>query len=390
MSTFSFPVRDLFVATGFATQTTTSTFIASATAGQVKVLKKDGSGVATAGSDAYIVAKNGNGVFKASDVIKAGKVKSITKVDPVTVVPAYASFPLSIASVSAGDIFEGLVRIPEFIGRSVYDEYLAPFSYTYVSGATVGTVADELVKSLAFNFSLVEGSKSTGAYYKTGFNAVYTTEAAALADKASRTNGDYIWVIANGKPYTIASNVATTFATLATEKTDWSTQITAGTAVYLRTNPWFDFIKVAGATPYIYVITKPQKATDMKIQGYDINFKVGLRILNGTTFAETSTITVSNVGKVFSAGEGKRVRQLEIFAAGHAGDFYRGVGYPNNFTANYDALESVNYYMVNVEFYDTVQDVNTIAGGSSQKLFQIACADSATATSVYNALAVLA
>ena len=390
MSTFSFPVRDLFVATGFATQTTTSTFISSATAGQVKVLKKDGSGVAAAGSDAYIVAKNGKNVFKASDVIKAGKVKSITKVDPVTVVPAYASFPLSIASVSAGDVFEGLVRIPEFIGRSVYDEYLAPFSYTYVSGATVDTVANELVKSLAFNFSLVEGNKSTGAYFKTGFKAIYATEAAALAAKASLTASDYIWVIANSKAYTVTLNTATTFATLATEKTDWSSEITAGTAVYLRTNPWFDFIKLAGTTPYIYIITKAQTATDMKMQGYDINFKVGLRILDGTTFAEDSTITVTNVGRVSSAGEGKRVRQLEIFSAGHTGDFYRGVGYPNNFSATYDALESVNYYMVNVEFYSTVEDVNTIAGGPSQKLLQIACADSTTATSVYNALAVLA
>ena len=49
MSTFSFPVRDLIITSALATQTTTATFIASATPGQVAVLKKDGSAVAAKG-----------------------------------------------------------------------------------------------------------------------------------------------------------------------------------------------------------------------------------------------------------------------------------------------------------------------------------------------------
>ena len=386
MSTFSFPVRDLFITSGLATETTTATFIASASAGEVAVLKKDGSAVAASGSDAYVVGKEASGRFKASDVLKAGQIKSVTKVDPVTPVPAYASFPVSVSGVAAGDVYEGLVRIPEFITRSVYDEYTAPFSYTFVTGDTVAIVSDELIKSLSFNFSRVEGYTGTYVHFKTGYVAVYTTEAAALADVGNLTDTDIVWVISNDAAYTFAASGAT-FASNFTLKTDWSTEISGGTAEYLRANPWFSFVKLDDGT--VYIIAKPQPTTDMKLQGYDINFLVGLRVLDGTTYEEQSTVTVTNVGKVISAGDGKRIRQLEIFAKGHTGDFYRGMGYPNNFDATYDASESVNYYMVNVEFYQDVKDVNTLSGHPSQKLLQIACADGTTATNVYNALVAL-
>lgn len=389
MSIFSFPVRDLFIATGYATETTASTFIASGSVSEVVALKKDGSAAAASGSDAYVIGKDSNGRLKTSDTLKAGQVASVTKVDPTTVVPANASWVVDVTGVAAGDVWEGLVRISGYGSQSVDDEYLTPFSYVHETGDTVDTVAEELIKSLSFNFSRVEGSSSTYVNNITGYDKVFTTEAAVIAGKATLTDDTLIWVMENNKPYTVLDKTALTFATIAAEKTDWSAEITAETAEYLRGNPWFEFVKLDGATPTIYIIAKSQPTTDMKLQGYDINFKVGLQILDGTTFESDSTVTVSNVGKVSSAGEGKYIRNLEIFTKGHTGDFYRGMGYPNNFDTTYDADKTVNYYMVNVEYSNDVKDVNTLSGHPSQKVLQIACADGTTATSVYNALVAL-
>lgn len=390
MSTTSFPVRDLFIATGYATETTASTFIASASNGEVAVLKKDGTAAAAAGSDAYILGKDSNGRVKASDVIKVKQLKSVVKSDPVTVVPAYSSFVVNVTGSAAGDVWEGLIRIQEFGSKSVLDEYPVPFSYTFKTGDDADDVTEELIKSLSFNFSQVEGYNGTYVNNITGYAKVFTTKAAVVTGKASLTDGTIIWVMEDNKAWIVADKTASTFATICTtEKTDWSSEITAGTAEYLRANPWFHFVKLDGATPTVYIIAKSQPTTDMKLQGYDINFKVGLNVLDGTTYDVQSNVTVTNVGKVSSPGEGKFIRNLEIFAKGHTGDFYRGMGYPNNFDATYDASKTTNYYVVTAEFYQNVQDVNTLGGHPSQKVLQIACSTSAAATSVYNALVAL-
>ena len=390
MSTFSFPVRDLFITGGLATETTPATFIASASNGEVAVLKKDGTAAAAAGSDAYIIAKDLNGRLKSSDTLKVKQIKSVTKVDPVTVVPAYASWDVSVAGLAAGDIYEGLVRISGYGSRSPYDEYPAPFNYTFVAGDDVDSVSEGLIKSLSFEFSRVEGKSDKYVNFITGYDKVFTTKAAVVTGKATLTNSTVIWVMEDNKAWIVADKTASTFATICTtEKTDWSTELGNGTAEYLNANPWFHFIKLDGATPKIYVIAKDQPTTDMKLQGYDILFKVGLRVLDGTSFDEQSTVTVTNVGKVSSPGQGKNIRNLEIFTKGHAGDFYRGMGYPNNFDATYDSVKTANYYVINVEYYQSVQDVNTLSGQPSQKVLQIATADSTTATNIYNLLVAL-
>lgn len=390
MSTFSFPVRDLFIATGVASEVTAATFIASASASEVAVLKKDGSAAAAYGEDAYVIGKDSNGRLKTSATLKAGQIKEVTLVNPTAVVPAYASWDVSVSGLAAGDIYEGLVRISNYGSQSAYDEYPAPFNYTFVASDDVDAVTEGLIKSLSFEFGRVEGKHDKYVNFITGYNKVFTTKDAVVAGKATLTDTTFIWVMEDNKAYIVADKTALTFATICTtEKTDWSVELGNGTAEYLNANPWFHFVKLDGATPKIYVIAKNQPTTDMKLQGYDIVFKVGLRVIDGTSFDEQSTVTVTNVGKVSSAGEGKNIRRLEIFTKGHTGDFYRGMGYPNNFDATYDASNAVNYYLVNVEFYETVQDVNTLSGHPSQKLLQIACSTSGVATSVYNALAEL-
>lgn len=383
MSTFSFPARDLFIATGYASETTAATFIASASASEVAVLKKDGQAAAAYGEDAYVVAKDSNGRLKTSDVLKAGQIKSVTKVNPVTIVPSYASWDVSVSGLAAGDIYEGLVRISGYGSLSPYDEYPAPFNYVFVSGDDVDDVAEGLIKSLSFEFSRVEGKNSTYVNFITGYNKVFTTKAAVVTGKATLTDNTIIWVMEDNKPYTVADKTQSTFATICTEKTDWSTELGNSTAEYLKGNPWFHFIKLDGATPKIYVIAKDQPTTDNKLQGYDIIYKVGLQILDAVDYTVNSTVTVTNVGKVSSPGDGKNIRRLEVFAKGHTGDFYRGMGYPNNFDATYDASITTNYYLVNVEFYQAVQDNTTVSGHPSQKLLQIACSTSGVADSVY-------
>ena len=392
MSTFSFPVRDLIITSAVASETTAATFIASASAGEVAVLNKDGQTAAAYGSDAYILSKDLNGRVKSSDTLIAGSIKKVTKVDPVTIVPAYASIPITAASVTATaakDVWEGLIRIQEFGSRSAYDEYPAPFNYVAATGDTVDTVTEGLIKSLSFEFGRVEGKHDMYVNFKTGYKAVYKTEALAEAAIGALTDGDLVWVMENNKPWTVSKTAGTTFASDFTEKTDWSSELTAGTAEYLNANPWFHFIKLDGSDVTLYIIAKNQTTTDMKLEGYDINFRVGLRVLDGTYFEEDAIITVTNVGRVGSPGEGKNIRRLETFTKGHTGDFYRGMGYPNNFDATYDSVVTTNYYVVNVEFQKSMQDVNSLSGDPSQKVLQIACSTSAAATAVYNALLAL-
>lgn len=385
MSTFSRPVRDLFIVNAVATETTTKTFIDSASAQEATVLKKDGTGASAANNDCYVVAKDSNGRFRASDVLSVGKVKTVTKVDPTTVVPANSSFVIDKTGVETSDIWEGLVRISGYGSLSPYDEYLTPFSHVQLAGDNNDSISEAIIKSLSFNFSRVEGGNSTFVHNITGYVAVYTTEAAAVADIGSLVDTNLVWVMENNKAYTYDS-VGSDFGTYFTEKTDWSTEIAAETAIELRGNPWFEFVKLDGATPTIYIIAKNQTTVDMKIEGYDITFKTGLQILDGTAFDVNSTFAVTNVGKVGSAGEGKNIRRLETFTKGHTGDFYRGMGYPNNFEATYDADVNTNYYLVNVEFEQANGDVNTLSGHPSQKVLQLACDDDTTATTLYNAL----
>lgn len=393
MSTFSFPVRDLIITSAVASETTAATFIASASAGEVAILNKDGQTAAAYGSDAYILSKDLNGRVKSSDTLIAGSIKKVTKVDPVTIVPAYASIPITAASVTATaakDVWEGLIRIQEFGSRSAYDEYPAPFNYVATTGDTVDTVAEGLIKSLSFEFGRVEGKHDMYVNFKTGYNKVFTTKAAVVTGKATLTDGTIIWVMEDNKAWIVADKTASTFATICTtEKTDWSTELGNGTAEYLNANPWFHFVKLDGSDVTLYIIAKNQPTTDMKLEGYDINFRVGLRVLDGTSFEEDAIITVTNVGKVGSPGEGKNIRRLETFTKGHTGDFYRGMGYPNNFDATYDAVVTTNYYLVNVEFQKSMQDVNSLSGDPSQKVLQIACSTSGAATAVYNALLAL-
>jgi len=390
MSGFSTPVRDLFITTAVASETTAATFIASASNGETAVLKKDGSAAAAKGEAAYVIGKDSNGRIKTSDTLLPGQIISVVNTAPVTVVPAYASFDVSVTNVAAGDVYEGLVRIQEFGSRSVLDEYPAPFNYVFASGNTVDDVAEGLIKSLSFEFSRVEGKHDKYINNITGYDKVFTTEAAVIAGKATLTNGTFIWVIQNNKAYIVADKTAATFALIATtEKTDWAVELAAGTAESLNANPWFHFIKLDGATPKIYIIAKDQPSTDNKMSGYDVNFKVGLRILDSVDFSENSTVTVTNTGKVSSPGAGKKVRALEVFAKGHTGDFYRGVGYPNNFDTTYDADKSVNYYMITVKFKQSMQDINSLSGDPAQKCLQIASSTSAAATTLYNALVAL-
>jgi len=390
MSTFSRPVRDLFIANAVASETTAKTFIDSASAQEVTVLKRDGTGASAASNDAYVIGKDSNGRLKTSDVLLSGNVKSVTKVDPTDIVPANSAFVVDETGVSTGDVWEGLVRISGYGSQSAYDEYLTPFSHVHLAADTNDTVTEGLIKSLSFNFSRVEGGNSTFVHNITGYDKVFTTEAAVIAGKATLTDTSLIWVMENGKPWIVADKTASTFATICTtEKTDWSTEIGAETAVELRGNPWFDFVKLDAATPTVYIIAKNQTTVDMKIEGYDITFKTGLQILDGTSYDTDSSVAVTNVGKVGSAGEGKNIRRLETFTKGHTGDFYRGMGFPSNFTATYDADVSINYYLINVEFYSDTQDVNTLSGHPSQKILQIACDDGTTATTLYNALVAL-
>jgi hypothetical protein len=389
MSTFSFPVRDLFVSTGYATETTAATFISTASVGEVVALNKNGQTAPVTGEDTYLLIKDSKGIVKSSDTLKWGNVKKVTKVDPTTVVPAYATFPITAAAVSAltaGDTYKGLLRIPNYGSQSPNDELLVPFAYATDSSKTVDTVAEGLILSLSRNLARAEGITGKFVNFKTGYKFIFDTEAHVITDKAGLTNGDIIWVISNGKAWTVADKTASTFATICTTEKTWATELGNGTAEYVDSNPWFNFLKLDGSDVTIYIVSKEQSATDNKLEGYPIVFYAGLEVLDATSWDVNSTVTVTNVGRVGSAGEGKNIRRLETFAKGHTGDFYRGVGFPNNFDNYYDASTTTNYYLVNIEFYHEGNDVNVLATGKQQKVLQVALSTSAAAVSLKAAL----
>ena len=387
MGTMSRPVKDLFVATGYATdETTAAAFLSGASTGEIAVFQLDGAAAPASGEGFYLLYKKSDGTIKASTKISDKQLSGVTltKTDPTTIVPAYSSWTVSTTGIAAGDVYNGFFRISNFGSRSVLDEYPQKFDYVFQSGDDYDDVAEGLIKSMSYNFSKVEGQQSQYVNFKTGYVAVYATEAAALAGKASLDNDDLIWVIQHNKPYTWADDTATTFATLATEKTDWSSELTAGTAEYLPDNPWFHFIKTDGTSPVITVTAKLQSGVDEKIHPYDIEFAIGLETLDySNTYAGTA-VTVTNVAKARSAGDGKDVRALEVFAAGHTGDFYRKGGWPNNFDASYVSSVTTNYYMVNINFKQ--KDKVFPAGLGDDIDIIVACSTSAVATSLYNAI----
>jgi hypothetical protein len=145
-------------------------------------------------------------------------------------------------------------------------------------------------------------------FNKAGYAAVYTTEAAALAAVGDLTDADLVWVISNAKAYTYADSGAT-FASNFTEKTDWSTEITAETAVTLSQPKYYDVVLDENAK--IYIIAKEIDRVADKIEGETAKTYIGASWRDASTDAITEW-EATRVGEVRNPLAAKRLAQMEL------------------------------------------------------------------------------
>ena len=347
MATFSVnQVRDIIITTAEATESTAATFLSTASAGESRVLKADGSGVPTTVSDFYVVNKRSNGDFKSSDVIKANQVKFFRKQAPVTAV--LKSIALAIPTgITVGTIVRVDITLDQWGSASFEDQYFKFGLYKVVTGDTVEDIADGLIASLARNFSreepLTHGTDTINTYavVETYTEVDDTTaQAAAVTDKASLTDGDVIRVTGDtiDNYYDVTDVTETLFADIFTLKAAYSSYT-------VQSNPLFTFGKTA-TTGGTYSLTITEKN-----QSYVLGKKQARHLVWSVTndFDSTQTETV----RVINPTSGQRIADLEWFCRGDFGDRYRDMGYPHNFDNVYDASasEATGYYTLELGFW---------------------------------------
>lgn len=162
MATFSQnQVKDIFVTSAVAAETTAKTFNASASALEVAVLKADGSAAPAAGEDFYFIQKHTDGSIKTSDTLLGGKVRYANLVNPKTAVLKSYAITVPAAAIVVGDILQLTIVLDNWGSRSFEDQYFKYATYKVVTGDTVTTIAAGLVTSLTNNFSREPGTLFT-------------------------------------------------------------------------------------------------------------------------------------------------------------------------------------------------------------------------------------
>lgn len=158
MSVFSpKQVEELIVGNAVAAETTTATFIASASDKEIKVLSADGSAPA-AGEDFKVLQKTADG-YEFSDVIKADKVKKVTLATYDAAVEK--SVTVTVDSAAANTTYAVEVRMLND-GGSLSPENFVTITGYYVTGSvapTVEVIRDGLLASLQSNLSLRGGKE---------------------------------------------------------------------------------------------------------------------------------------------------------------------------------------------------------------------------------------
>ena len=374
MATFTVnQVRDIVITSAEAAESTASTFVSSASNGESRVLKSDGSGVPTAKGDFYIISKRSNGDVKRSDVIKQDKVTYLKKQAPVTAVAKSISMAIP-SGIATGTILRIDITLDQWGSASFEDQYFKFGVYKVVAGDTVEDIADGLIRSLARNFQreepLERGTDSVNTYAvvttATGADdAAAQTAAFALIAAGTIEANDNIRVTGDtiDKVYTLANAGGANFAAAFTEVADWSTYT-------VRANPYFTFDKTAvkGGTYSLTITEKDQQFVLGKEQARHLVFSVR----NDFNAIQTETARTVN------PNSGRRIADLEWFCMGFYGDMYRGAGWPYDFDSvvvrDADAAEATGYFTVEIGFF---YEGGNHAVQKSEKQLTIASTDKA-------------
>lgn len=324
--------RHLYVATGVGSA------VGSLTPGQIMLGGPDKN------DNIWFHYKNAEGDLVRSDSINIKNIKYVTKTTaaqlatPLKQVLITPTMGNSVIEKSYGSTFDLIVHVRNLTSYDNSD------SISFVASVTIDNNIDTDVK---FNKALAE--------------------AVALAMPKPIKGVDYLKVYSNGAEVTKAI-------------------AKAGTAT--------------GSANGIVIAQAPQKHVRGKLSNepleFDVEFRshVAVDLRFGYSSIDESfqwgTATVLKSGDAgFIAANASipgyfKVADLEYFAMGERGDYYRGYLYPNDYTPEYLVKTdgSVNYDILNIEFF--------YQGGAeniqkSPRLIQIA-APAANITSLYNAI----
>lgn len=307
---FDASIKDLIVCEAIASETTAATFYSGASAKEIQILKEDGSGVPTAKGKFFIVSKKADGTMVRSDVIDGTKIKNVTQKSAVTAIPGYSYFTVSTSGTAVGDTVETVLKTVNF-SRADWTMKTIPYVITTNTAVAITKgLAKQIIRNLQEDYYM--NNRPLFVHNNAGYAAVYTTEAVALADKASRTNGDLIWVIANGLPYTVADKAESTFAAFATLKTDWSSEITATTAEYVNRPAWYDvIIKNVSGTYTIYIIDRSLTRVTDKFDSLAAYTSVGAWFRDASDMDDITEWTVTRAGRVVNPTDSQQLLNLE-------------------------------------------------------------------------------
>lgn len=151
---------------------------------------------------------------------------------------------------------------------------------------------------------------------------------------------------------------------------------------------------IANNPTAIYLIPKVQKYVRGKLSAETVTLSVAFRLHDGEdtvwgkdeaktvaaiNTADTLSLTPVSISSVYN------IADLEYFALGERGDYYRGAFWPNDYQPTYAVDLSKTYDIVTVEYYwaGNVENVQ-----KSPRMIQVACdASGSAADTLYDAIA---
>lgn len=162
------------------------------------------------------------------------------------------------------------------------------------------------------------------------------------------------------------------------------TEVTAATAAD----------KVTGSTNGVVLVEAPQKYVRGKLSGEPCHISVAFRLKEGNyediVWGKDTVDTVSaiNTAQTTSIAPAKisgtyALADLEYFAAGEKGDFYRGSNWPNDYPFTPAVDLSKEYDILTVEYY---WSGNAEGVQKSPRMIQVASATSTVITTLYESI----
>lgn len=111
---------------------------------------------------------------------------------------------------------------------------------------------------------------------------------------------------------------------------------------------------ITGASGGVVLVEAEQKFVRGKLSGEPVPFSVAFRLADGNKediVWGTDTVANSNISSNTVTNGTKTLADLEYFALGERGDYYRGSEWPNNYEPTYAIALSSSYDVLNVEYF---------------------------------------